>query len=375
MIKYSDPIWPWQKSMDFPWATLQFYRHSRPFPLAVGTSLNALCMAYETWGDPTNPPVVIFHALTGDSHVARHHKEDRAGWWEGVVGAGKSIDPDHYYIIVVNSLGGAMGSTGPSSMGPHRKPWGRRFPHLSLFDMARAAHEAVWHLTQGRPAIIVGGSMGGMVALAYASLFPHDTQAVMAIGSPIVHSPWAISFHTVGRHAIQADRDFQGGEYYTSDRYPEKGLQVARMTDMISYRSPQAFAERFGRRFQTDTEEEFQISSYLTYQGKKLLNRFDANSYLVLTDAMDRFDLREGPIERLAEVPVVMVAIDTDVLYPPSEIEAHSLALQSYGIDSRFELMCGPWGHDTFLVDQRQMNEIVGSFLPTSNKIDHERTP
>lgn len=361
---YPFTIWPWQTQSGFPWPELKFYQGSTVFPLDSGESLSGLFLAYEEWGDPENPTVVIFHALTGDSHAGRHHLHDRPGWWDNVVGPGTVLDPRDYHIIVPNTLGGAMGSFAPSTALPGQEPLGSRFPKMSLFDMARATHELLeWLQVGNRPVLLIGGSMGGMTAMAFASLYPEQARAVLAIGAPIEHSPWAIAFHSVGRTAIRTDPLFRDGNYYSCADCPDRGLRVARMADMISYQSPKSMEEKFGRRYQTSQHTEFQIESYLKYQGEKLTRRFDANSYMVLTEAMDHFSLSEPQLDSLATVPLWMVAMATDMLYPSEEIQSHAERIERRGGWVRFEVMDGPWGHDTFLVDQERSSAVVRQFL------------
>lgn len=359
---YSGVVWPWQEQAGFPWPHLQFYHDANPYPLDSGESLPQLVLAFEEWGDPASPPIIIFHALTGDSRVTGTDG-DRVGWWQEVVGAGKAVDPAQYHVVSANVLGGAMGSLGPASLDADGRPYGSRFPEISVFDMARATHQLIEALGIDRPALLIGGSMGGMVALAYGALYPAATAGVLCIGSPIRHSDWAISFHAVGRAAILADPAFCGGDYYASGHFPSHGLALARMVDMISYQSPESMSAKFGRKFQTPARDEFQVSSYLRYQGNKLVRRFDANTYLRLTEAMDRFDLRPEHMRALQDRPVWMVGIASDVLYPAAEIREHTQILRDHGVATRYEELSGRWGHDTFLVDQTGTGRIVSQFL------------
>ncbi len=357
-------IWPWQAREGFPWPGLHIFEGPGVLPLDGGGHLDAWHLAYEEWGPTSGPPVVVFHALTGDSHLAASRENQPPGWWDGVVGPGKGLDTNRFHVLSFNVLGGAMGSLGPSSLGPQGKPWGSRFPALSLFDMARAAHALIqsWHA--GRT-YVIGASMGGMLAYAYASLYPDEVSSLMAIGAPIQHEPWAIAYHTVGRSAITTDPHFQGGDYYEGP-FPEQGLALARMADMISYQHPSSMGRKFGRNLQAGSPEQFQIASYLRYQGRKLVSRFDANTYLTLTQAMDRFELFPAHMEALKTVPVSMVGIESDLLYLSEEIDAHAERLAEAGVPVRLEWLSGPWGHDTFLVEQEAMGRMVSEFLATS---------
>ncbi len=363
LTKYPYAVWPWQQQQGFPGPRLQFHEWTEPFLLDSGQVLPSILMAYEEWGQETNPTVVIFHALTGDSHVSRHTYRDQAGWWDGVVGFGKGIDLYQYHVVASNVLGGAMGSTGPSSRSPDGTPYGGDFPHLTLFDMARAQHRLLEALNLKKPYLLVGGSMGGMIALAYAALHPDVVKGVLTIGAPTTHAPWAIAFHTVGRAAILGDPRFSGGHYYLNEEGPSRGLAVARMADMISYQSPESMQQKFGRHFQSTDQEEFQVASYLRYQGHKLVQRFDANTYLRLTDAMDRFSLQAQHIKNLSGIPIWMLGILSDVLYPWKEIQEQSEWIRSLGVSVHYENLSGPWGHDTFLVDQGAMGRVAAKFL------------
>lgn len=356
-----EPIWPWQERQGFPWPSVRRFRGPEPLVLDSGEVLVDWGLAYEEWGPPTGEPVVLFHALTGDSHAARHGLEEPAGWWEGVLGPGLGLDTNRFHVVCFNVLGGSMGSTGPASRAPDGRPWGSRFPRLTLFDMARAVRPliAAWH--QG-PVRLVGGSMGGMVALAYASLYPAAVSAVMAIGAPLEHSPWAIAYHTVGQQAVRTDPNFHGGDYYGL-AYPDRGLAVARMADMISYQHPQSMQGKFGRGLQEPGRDQFQITSYLRYQGEKLVTRFDANTYLALTEAMDAFSLSSAACRALRPVLVRMVGIESDMLYLPAEMTAHYERLVDAGVSVRLDWLSGPWGHDTFLVEKEAMGRLVTQFL------------
>jgi homoserine O-acetyltransferase len=311
-------------------------------------------------------PVVIFHALTGDSHVTSTALGGPGGWWERVVGPRRGIDTERFRVLGFNMLGGAMGSTGPSSPDAGGEPWGSRFPVLSIFDLARAAHHLIREWTDRR-VHIVGGSMGGMVAYAYAALYPDEVAGLMAIGAPIRHEPWAIAFHTVGRAAIASDPNYCSGDYYGGP-YPEVGLAQARMSDMISYQHPQSLARKFGRKRQPPHFEEFEVASYLAYQGRKLVHRFDANTYMTLTRAMDEFSLTRAHIEALRHTPVWMVGMESDLLYLPEEIQAHHDELAMLGVPVRLEWLSGPWGHDTFLVEQEATAAMIARFLAACRK-------
>ncbi|MCY0899901.1 MAG: homoserine O-acetyltransferase [Firmicutes bacterium] len=355
------PLWPWQVQQGFPWPGVRYFVSPEALITDSGAILSDWQLAYEEWGAPEGLPVVIFHALTGDSHVATHGAGDPPGWWNEVLGEGGGIDLARYRVLCFNVLGGAMGSTGPSSLAPDGKPWGSRFPLLTVFDMVRAAH-VLMRTWSAEPVCLIGGSMGGMLAYAYAALYPEHVRAVMAIGAPIRHEPWAIAYHAVGRAAIVRDPAYRGGDYYDGP-FPVQGLATARMADMISYQHPRSMQQKFGRRRRGPTVDDYDIVSYLTYQGDKLIRRFDANTYITLTRAMDEFALEWHHIERLRDALVWMVGIESDLLYLPEEIEAHYQQLAAARVPARLSWLRGPWGHDTFLVEQAQMSALIAAFL------------
>lgn len=357
----SEGVRPWLAAEGFPWQGVQFYTDSDPLSLDSGAVFPSFRLAYEEWGPKTGQPVVVFHALTGDSHVAPHSGEDRKGWWNGVMGPGQGLDTNQYHVLCLNVLGGALGSTGPWSLHQDGKPYGSRFPHLTLFDMARAAHRLIGPWAQGNLRLI-GGSMGGMLAYAYAALYPDEVQAIFAIGAPIGHEPWAIAYHSVGRMAIMSDVHFAGGDYYEGP-FPDEGLKLARMADMLSYQHPQSMQKKFGRQRQDPDQSEFQITSYLRYQGQKLVRRFDANTYIVLTTAMDEFALTMTHMKALGATSIWMVGIQSDLLYLPEEIERHYGMLRDAGVPAQLQWLSGPWGHDTFLVEQERTAQFVREFL------------
>jgi homoserine O-acetyltransferase len=305
--------------------------------------------------------VVVLHALTGDSHVASHTADDRPGWWEAIVGAGKAINTERYHVLASNVLGGAMGSTGPSSVDSHGRIWGSRFPRLTLEDRIAALHDLIAALNLGS-VILIGGSMGAMMALAYARAYPAETLGVMAIGSPMSHGPWAIAYHTVARQAILNDPEFRGGDYYEGPG-PRQGMTLARMADMISYQSPEAMQRKFGRERRADDTQEFQVASYLKHHGAKLVERFDANTYLGLTEALDQADLREQDWTPAQHVPMSLVGIRSDQLYLPEEIYDDALWLQQQGLRVKYEELLGSYGHDSFLVEPKAMATLVETFL------------
>ena len=272
-----------------------------PLPLDSGQRLENVRLAFETYGEPAadkRNAILIFHALSGDQHVASVHPiTGKPGWWDRMVGPGKPIDTSRYYVICANVIGGCMGSTGPASEGPDGKPWAMRFPVITIRDMVRSQVALLDALGIERLHAVVGGSMGGMLALSFASNFPGRTERVLAIATTARHSAQNIAFHEVGRQAVMADPNWQGGDYYGHGKGPEKGLAVARMAAHITYLSEAGLTDKFGRRLQDREaksfgfDADFQIESYLRHQGIAFTDRFDANAYLYITRAMDYFDL------------------------------------------------------------------------------------
>ena len=349
-----------------------------PGPLALdgGALLSPVDIAYETYGDPLAPPILICHALTGDHHVASAHPvTGKPGWWTRMVGAGKPIDPARHFIICANVLGSCMGSSGPATVNPAtNRPWGMGFPVITIRDMVRAQAMLLDHLGIERLAAVVGGSMGGMQALSWAATFPDRVGACVAIATSPRHTAQNIAFHEVGRQAIMADPKWHGGDYYATDDAPDAGLSVARMAAHITYLSEEGLTEKFGRRLQHREaksfgfDADFQVESYLRHQGLSFTRRFDANSYLYITRAMDYFDLAEEHGGLLANAfsahtRFCLVSFDTDWLYPTVESRMVVTALHAAGAPASFVELSSPHGHDAFLLDSPELNQVVDGFL------------
>lgn len=358
--------------------TMQYFTYDQPFQLECGKSLPCLTLAYETYGtlSPKRDNVILIpHALTGDSHCASHFPGDELGWWEGFVGPGKAIDTDRYFVICSNVIGGCQGSTGPASIDPATgKPYGMRFPTVTINDMVRAQRELVRHLGIERIHAVIGGSMGGMQTLEWAVTFPEMVEAIVPIATPARSSPQSIAFNEVGRQAIKADPNWRGGDYYDGDG-PERGLAIARMVGMITYQSDESMWQKFGRELMNASFDEiysfstqFQVESYLHYQGKKLVDRFDANTYIYLTRALDLFDLgwrRGGLKEALSRirVPTLVVGISSDILYPTYQQKEIVAILNELGTDAQYAEIDCPYGHDGFLIEAAKMSDILCDFL------------
>ena len=350
-----------------------------PLPLDSGQELAGVRLAYETYGelaaDKANA-ILVFHALTGDQYLASAHPiTGKPGWWDRMVGPGKPIDTGRFHVICANVIGGCMGSTGPASEAPDGAPYAMRFPVITVRDMVRAQVALLNALGIGRLHAVVGGSMGGMQALSFAANFPGRTARVLAIATTARHSAQNIAFHEVGRQAIMADPNWKGGDYYAGGKGPEKGLAVARMAAHITYLSEAGLTDKFGRRLQDREaksfgfDADFQVESYLRYQGISFTDRFDANSYLYITRAMDYFDLAEEHGGRLADAFVgaaarfCLVSFDTDWLYPTAESRNIVHALNANAAPVSFVELSAPYGHDSFLLDVPALDRVIKGFL------------
>ena len=352
--------------------------------LDCGAVVAPLSVAYRTYGKlnatKTNG-VLICHALTGDQYVAETHPlTGKPGWWEVVVGPGKPIDTDRYFVICANVLGGCMGSSGPAEQmtdaegRPQGRPWGVDFPSVTVRDMVRAQKRLVDHLGIPRLLAVVGGSMGGMQVLEWAATYPDMVVAAAPIATATYHSAQNIAFNEVGRAAIQGDPDWKGGHYWEDGRIPAKGLSVARMMAHITYVSEQALSRKFGRRLRgasalTFLEDVFEVESYLRYQGSTFVNRFDANSYLTITRAMDFFDLavaHGGDVAsafRGTETRFLVTSFNSDWLFPTEDSRALVRALNAAAANVSFVEIASDKGHDAFLLDEPVFHRALGGFL------------
>lgn len=356
-----------------------------PLRLDGGGLLSPVEIGYETYGtlnaDGSNA-ILICHALTGDQHVASPHpRTGKPGWWTRLVGEGKPIDPARHFVICSNVIGSCMGSSGPATIDPSTaEPWAMRFPVITIRDMVRAQAMLLDHLGVGQLKAVVGGSMGGMQALSWAATFPERVRACVMVASTARHSAQNIAFHEVGRQAIMADPKWNGGAYYEANDPPAAGLAVARMAAHITYLSEAGLTEKFGRRLQARPDRpdgaksfgfdaDFQVESYLRHQGLSFVDRFDANSYLYITRALDYFDLAEEHGGLLAnafrgtKTRFCLVSFDTDWLYPTSESRAVVQALNAAGAAASFVELSSPYGHDAFLLDAPEMNRVIDGFL------------
>ena len=349
-----------------------------PLPLDGGGVLERVEVAYETYGEISaerDNAVLVCHALTGDQHVASPHPiTGKPGWWERMVGSGKPIDTNRFHVICANVIGSCMGSTGPASLGLDGAPYGLAFPVITIRDMVRAHVALLDRLGIERLHAVVGGSMGGMQALSLAANWPQRAARVLAIATTARHSAQNIAFHEVGRQAIMADPAWAGGAYYGGPA-PDAGLAVARMAAHITYLSEDGLTDKFGRNLQERDaksfgfDADFQVESYLRHQGSGFTKRFDANSYLYITRAMDYFDLAEEHGGRLAEAfagtpaRFCVVSFDSDWLYPTAESRHIVHALNAAGAPVSFVELSAPHGHDSFLLDVPALDRVVAGFL------------
>ncbi|MGB1118317.1 MAG: homoserine O-acetyltransferase MetX [Parvibaculales bacterium] len=344
-----------------------------------GSVLDSLTLAYRTYGtlngDKSNA-ILICHALTGDHHPSGANPlTGRAGWWDNMVGPGKPIDTDRYFVICQNVIGGCAGSTGPSSLRADGKPYGLDFPVITIGDMVRAQNVLLDRLEIPDLFCVIGGSMGGMQVLQWAAAHGERVFSAIPIATAARHSSQNIAFHEVGRQAILADPDWHGGNYAAENTAPRKGLAVARMAAHITYLSEAALQRKFGRNLQDRDqlsygfEADFQIESYLRHQGISFVDRFDANSYLYITRAMDYFDLAADYGGTLADAfantkaRFCVVSFTSDWLFPTGESISLVRALNAAGANVSFVEIESDKGHDAFLLDEPEMEQTIIGFL------------
>jgi len=355
------------------------YRVPQPLSLDSGQVLEGCEIAYETYGtlaaDASNA-VLVCHALTGDQYLASPHPiTGKPGWWERMVGPGLPINTNRHFVICANVIGSCMGSSGPASLAPDGQPYAMRFPVITIRDMVRGLVALLDGLGIDKLHAVVGGSMGGMQALSLAANWPQRAARVLVIASTARHSAQNIAFHEVGRQAIMADPAWAEGDYYEAQAKPDNGLAVARMAAHITYLSEAGLTEKFGRRLQDREakgfgfDAEFQVESYLRYQGSGFTRRFDANSYLYITRAMDYFDIAEEHGGKLAnafagtQARFCLVSFDTDWLYPTAESRHIVHALNAAGAKVSFVELSAPHGHDSFLLEHDQLDRVVKGFV------------
>ncbi len=365
------------------------FAQDAPFLLESGATLGLVTLAYQTYGqlnaDRSNA-ILILHALSGGAHAAGHRSAEDAkpGWWDTAIGPGKAFDTNRFFVICSNIIGSCYGSTGPASINPATgEPYGLAFPVVTIGDVVRAQERLMDHLGIERLLCAVGGSMGGMQALEWAAHHPERIRACIPLATTARSNAMQIALSEVGRQAIYADPAWNGGDYYRATARPDAGLAVARMIAHITYLSEEAMHRKFGRRLQ-DREQfgyqfrtEFQVESYLKHQGLSFTQRFDANSYLYITKAMDYFDLSQSPagsngaavnslagaFARSQEVKFLVVSFTSDWLYPSHQSKAIVSALTAVGADVSYLDIESSAGHDAFLVEVDTMTRLLGSFM------------
>jgi homoserine O-acetyltransferase len=357
------------------------FAEDEPFCLESGATLGPVTIAYETYGrlnaDHSNA-ILVCHALSGSGHAAGYHsaEDDKPGWWDECIGPGKAFDTDRFFVICSNVIGSCYGSTGPMDDDPSTgKPYGLRFPVVTVGDMVRAQAKLIDHLGIDRLLCVAGGSMGGMQVLEWAAHHPERVRAAIPLATTAQHSPMLIAFSEVGRQAIYADPYWNEGDYYLADKKPDAGLAVARMVGHITYLSEESMQQKFGRRLQDieqygyEFETEFEVESYLKYNGNNFTRRFDANSYLYVTKAMDYFDLSQATGSLAAAfanstaVKYLVVSFTSDWLYPSYHSKRLVSALTAAGADVTYLDIQSSWGHDAFLLEVETMTRLLGSFL------------
>ena len=346
----------------------------------LGGYLPEATLAYETWGEldaTAENAVLVLHALTGDSHAAGHPSNDyrRGGWWEPMIGPGRTLDTDKYFVICSNVLGGCSGSTGPASTDPETgQPYGMRFPVVAIRDMVRAQKRLLDGLGVKKLAVVIGGSIGGQQALEWAVEYPEFVEKAVPVAATGALGPQGLGMSEIGRRAIMADPDWQSGDYYGTGRSPDDGLSIARMAGMMTYQSAAGQWERFGRRpasrpaLYSEQAGRFEVESYLQYQGRSLVGRFDANSYLYLTRAMDLYDVGSGygsDEEAYSRITaeLLFVGVSSDWLFPASEVRDSAEKARRAGADSHYAEIDTLSGHDAFLKDWNEMREAIEPFV------------
>jgi homoserine O-acetyltransferase/O-succinyltransferase len=359
-------------------ATQAFTFANQPDKLMLdsGETLSPVTLAYETYGslnEGKSNAILVEHALSGDAHAAGYHEGEKSpGWWDDMIGPGKGLDTDKYFVICSNVIGGCKGSTGPSSTDPKTgKPYALSFPSITIRDMVEAQRQLIDQLKIEKLLSVVGGSMGGMQALQWIVSYPDRVRSAIPIATTLKHAPQQIAFDEVGRQAIMADVNWRDGDYYGRP-LPARGLAVARMVGHITYMSDASMAEKFGRQQKSNERPsrfgaDFEVEGYLRYRGDNFVKRFDANSYLYITKAMDRFDLLSS--KKLSEVfkgvkaKILLIAFKSDWLYPTYQSQEILKACKLTGVDATFCEINSTYGHDAFLLEVEEETHLLKHFL------------
>jgi homoserine O-acetyltransferase len=374
-----------RREADDPRSKVVRFGADQPLRLDAGVDLAPYQIAYQTYGElnaEKSNAILICHALTGDQHAFNTHPvTGKPGWWDSIIGPGLPIDTDRFFVISSNVLGGCMGTTGPASKNPAtNEPYGLSFPVITVRDMVRAQAALLDHLGIDQLLCVTGGSMGGMQVLQWAASYPERIFAALPIATAARHSAQNIAFHEVGRQAVMADPDWRNGKYLIEGTSPRRGLAVARMAAHITYLSDAALHRKFGRRLQDRAlptfsfDADFQVENYLRYQGSSFVERFDANSYLYITRAMDYFDLAGEYGDVLANAfrktksRICVISFTSDWLFPTEEARQIVHALNAAGAPVSFAEIETDKGHDAFLLDEPELFAIVRGFLDAAAK-------
>ena len=349
--------------------------------LESGQTLGPITLAYETYGklnDDKSNAILILHAFSGDAHAAGYHWGDnRQGWWDSVIGPGKAFNTKQYFVICSNIIGGCKGSTGPSSLSPATgNPYALAFPFVTIGDMVNAQHHLIDHLGIERLLSVAGGSMGGMQALQWVASYPERVRSAIVIAAALKHSSQQIAFSEVGRQAVMADPDWRGGNYYGISQ-PRRGLALARMIGHITYMSDKSMELKFSRklkdnRFSFSFRSDFEVEGYLQYMGDTFVKRFDANSYLYITKAMDYFDLSHGnmiPDGKILDTRFLVIAFKSDWLYPSYQSKDIVHLLKKRHIDVTYCEIESSYGHDAFLLEVVEESHLIKHFLAKTYSI------
>jgi homoserine O-acetyltransferase len=356
----------------------QYYTFAHPpneLKLECGKSLGPVTLAYETYGTlnaERSNAILVCHALSGDAHAAGVHEgDDNPGWWEDMIGPGKAFDTDRYFVVCSNVIGGCKGSTGPSSINPKTgKPYALDFPMITVADMVNAQRHLIDHLGIERLLSVAGGSMGGMQVLQWVASYPERVRSAIPIATALKHSPQQIAFNEVVRQSIMADPDWRQGNYYEYGQ-PAKGLAVARMIGHITFMSDQSMEEKFSRRLKNGDYSfkfgaDFEVEGYLRYRGDSFVKRFDANSYLYITKAIDYFDLSNGKLvsrEKPIDTRFLVISFKSDWLYPSYQSQEIIRQLKAGVIEATSCEIASTYGHDSFLVEIEEQTHLIRHFL------------
>jgi len=369
--------------MNLNFTSIKKIKIDKSLPLDCGTILDGFDIAYQTFGElnknKTNA-ILVFHALSGDQFATETNTvTNKEGWWSLAIGKNKAVDTNKYFVICANVLGGCMGSTGPKEINPATgKPYGLSFPVVTIKDMVSAQIHLLDYFGIKKTLAVIGGSMGGMQALQFSALYPDRTFASIPIACAASHSAQNIAFNELARQAIMADPEWDNGNYLVSGKIPRKGLAIARMAGHISYLSEQGLQNKFGRKLQKKNDlkfsfdADFEVESYLKYQGYAFVDRFDANSYLYITRAMDYFDLykeNNGNLSKAfqnSKIKYCIISFSTDWLYPTAESKKIVIALNSIGAEVSFVEIVTNNGHDSFLVNEPAFFNTLKGFVDSA---------